>query len=272
MYLFSLIMWTYRNTFHYPHTVSVVQRMMAVPPSMKFVLMFGNYLLFSMCPWENPNIKMYVILFKILLNLISESLLVGFLFSIIFGFKIVRNDLPVRYFVTLLVSMLMNYIVIFVLMVFDQYYRIGTILYSTLNFWFMMISWITWIITFCRLKALNSNTREIQQVISEKMTITIQTGILITCFYMFEVVYHGVLAYLGIPVTRYEETTFYMFHESTDCVIIIGLMFSLRAREYIPYFRVVNFDENEEEDQEPHAPNRANNRSAQTIQWAITNQ
>ena len=195
-YLFSLILWTYRNTFHYPHTVTIVQRMMTIPPSFKFVLMFGNYLLFSLCPWENPNIKMYLILCKILLNLISESLLVGFLFSITFGFKIVRRDLSVKYFVTLLVWMLMNYLVIFILMVFDQYHKIGTILYSILNSIFVIISTAASADTICRLKTITSNTREIQRVISEKTNVSIQTGLLIIMFYMLEVFYHGILALL----------------------------------------------------------------------------
>ena len=140
LYLFSLLLWIYRNTYHYPQTVTILHRLLTIPPSLKLLLMISNYMIYWLCPWDTPGVKMYLILAKILLNLISESIFVGILFSIIFGYRLVRSTLPVKYFVVMLVAMLSNYLVIFILMVFDQFHRIGTILYSILNVIFLVFS------------------------------------------------------------------------------------------------------------------------------------
>jgi hypothetical protein len=100
-YMIVLALWFYRNA-HYPNTMTVLHRILSVPPVVKLFLMAGNYMTFYFCPWENANIKIYLILLKILLNLIFESILIASLFLIATGFKIARSNISMNNFIVML--------------------------------------------------------------------------------------------------------------------------------------------------------------------------
>ena len=101
-YCIILSLWFYRNLVHYPNTMTVMHRLLSVPPCVKFFLMVLNYLMFFTCPWKMPNLKIYIILLKILLNLVFESMLLGSLFLISMGFKIARTNISMQNFVVML--------------------------------------------------------------------------------------------------------------------------------------------------------------------------
>lgn len=84
------VLWIYRNKYHYPNTMTVLHRLLSVPPVVKFILMVANFYMFYLCPWKNIDLKIYVILVKILLNLIYESITVGIFFLIAMGYKIAK--------------------------------------------------------------------------------------------------------------------------------------------------------------------------------------
>lgn len=130
IYTVVLILWVYRNVYHYPRTMTVLHRLLTVPLALKLTLMVSNYCMFYLCPWYSGNLRMYIILAKILLNLIFETILVGVFFLVSFGFKIAKNNISVRNFVTMLVGMLANYLVVFILMVFNEFIGFGIILYT----------------------------------------------------------------------------------------------------------------------------------------------
>lgn len=101
-YMIVLALWFYRNIVHYPNTMTVLHRLLTVPPVVKVLLMLSNYLMFLFCPWKNANIKIYLILIKILLNLVFESILIGTFFLIAMGFKIARSNISMKNFIIML--------------------------------------------------------------------------------------------------------------------------------------------------------------------------
>ena len=130
--------------------------------------------MFFTCPWNNPTIKIYIILIKILLNLVFESMLIGSLFLIAMGFKIARNNVSLKDFVIMLSSMLLNYLVIFILLVFNEIYGIGTILYTIINIGFLVFLTITSLNVISKLKSLqriSANNRYPEEAVNIKLSI-----------------------------------------------------------------------------------------------------
>ena len=61
---------------------------------------------------------------------------------------------------------------------------------------------------------------------------------------------------LNFPRSLKGEEVFYIFHETTDFLLLTFLLYTLRTREYIPYFGVINLDNDnldnsQIEDQQP---------------------
>lgn len=225
--------------------MTVLHRLMSVPPTVKFFLMVVNYLMFFTCPWKNANLKIYIILFKILLNLIFESMLIGTLFLISIGFKIARSNVSMRNFVIMLSAMLLNYLVIFILLVFNEFYSIGTILYTLINIGFlvyMTLNSIEVIEKLQRFQRVARNNRYPEQALQLKLKIMKVCMIFVIAFFGFEIFYHGLLSIFSVPTTRYQERYFFVCHEITDLLIMCGLMYILRTREYIPYYGIINLD------------------------------
>jgi hypothetical protein len=141
--------------------------------------------------------------------------------------------------------MLVNYLVIFVLLVFNEFYSIGTILYTLVNTAFLV--YLT-IISYDVIKKLRNfqsvaiNNRYPQNAVNMKLSLMKKSTVLIIAFFGLEIFYHGVLGIFGIPNSHVTETYLYSVHEITDFVIISLLMFTLRTREYIPYYGVINVD------------------------------
>jgi hypothetical protein len=142
LYLLVLSLWFYRNVFHYPNTMTVLHRLMSIPPVAKLVLIFANYLMYTFCPWKNVSIKNYIILVKVLLTLIFESMLIGTFFLIAMGYKIAKSNISLRNFGIMITAMLSNYLVVFIFLVFNEFYSIGTLLYNILNISFFIFVYI----------------------------------------------------------------------------------------------------------------------------------
>jgi hypothetical protein len=83
-----------------------------------------------------------------------------------------------------------------------------------------------------------------QRAISVKISLMSRSVILICLFFLLEVFYHGVLYCLGFPSTIRESQAFFVVHESTDFLILTSLMYILKTQEYIPYYGVINLDDN----------------------------
>lgn len=230
---------------HHPNTNTFLHRIMSGPPIIKLFLMVTSYLVFFTCPWNNANVKIYIILVKILLNLIFESVLVGSLFLISIGFKIARSDISMFNFAVMLSIMLFNYLVIFVLIVFNEFYSIGTILYTTINFILMIYLTLNIVNVLSKLdmfRRVAQNSRYPSQAIEIKTRIMKQAMIVIFIFFFLEVFYHGILAVFRIPSTREGNRNFFMCHEITDFIIVTCLLYIVRTREYIPYYGIINID------------------------------
>lgn len=101
-YLIVLALWLYRNVVHYPNTMTVLHRLLTIPPVLKVMLMATNYMMFYLCPWKNANLRIYIILIRILINLVLESMLIGIFFLISMGFKIAKSNVSIRNFVIML--------------------------------------------------------------------------------------------------------------------------------------------------------------------------
>lgn len=270
IYIITLILWVYRNTYHYPRTMTVLHKLLTVPLVLKLILMMTNYGMLYLWPWYSGNLKMYIILAKILLNLIFETILIGAFFLIAFGFKIARNNISVRSFITMLVGMLANYLVIFILMVFNEFIGIGTILYTWLNICFLVFLSVTSLEIIEKLQVMRDNAinnRQPEAAVNLKISMMYKSIAIIATFFTLEIFYHGVLGVFGVPSTRYQEKMFYIVHESTDWLLLVLLMFILRAKDYIPYFGIINLDEenvgyNEVEFQQFN--------DVETLTWAVT--
>ena len=270
IYIITLILWVYRNTYHYPRTMTVLHKLLTVPLILKLILMMTNYGMLYLWPWYSGNLKMYIILAKILLNLIFETILIGAFFLIAFGFKIARNNISVRSFITMLVGMLANYLVIFILMVFNEFIGIGTILYTWLNICFLVFLSVTSLEIIEKLQVMRDNAinnRQPEAAVNLKISMMYKSIAIIVTFFTLEIFYHGVLGVFGVPSTRYQEKMFYIVHESTDWLLLVSLMFILRAKDYIPYFGIINLDEenvgyNEVEFQQFN--------DVETLTWAVT--
>ena len=270
-YIIALMLWIYRNLYHYPRTMTVLHRLLTIPPLVKLTLMMTNYSMLYLCPWYNGNVKMYIILAKILLNLIFETILIGSFFLVAYGFKIARNSITMKSFTIMLVCMLVNYLVIFILMIFNEFGNIGTVLYTWLNISFLIFLTVTGLENIEKLQAIRDNAinnRQPEMAINIKISMMSKSIIVIASFFILEIFYHGVLGIFGVPSTRYQEKMFYIFHESTDWIILISLLFILKTQDYIPYFGIINLDEenigyNEVEFQQFN--------DVETLTWAITN-
>lgn len=253
LYLLVLSLWFYRNIVHYPNTMTVLHRLMSIPPVAKFILIFANYLMYSFCPWKNVSIKNYIILVKVLLTLVFESVLIGTFFLIAMGYKIARSNISLRNFGIMITAMLSNYLVVFIFLVFNEFYSIGTLLYNMLNisfFIFVYISGGTIVSKLRYMQQIAANFQYPQRAISVKISLMSRSVILICLFFLLEVFYHGVLYCLGVPSTLKESQGFFVIHESTDFLILASLMFILKTQEYIPYYGVINLDDNSSDTEE----------------------
>lgn len=68
--------------------------------------------------------------------------------------------------------------------------------------------------------------------------------VVIGLFFSLEIFYHGILKIFGFPYSRETEEMFYIFHECTDALLLGYLLYTLRTRDYIPYYGIVNLDNN----------------------------
>lgn len=149
--------------------------------------------------------------------------------------------------------MLVNYLVIFVLLVFNEFYSIGTIMYTTINIAFLLFLTMTSMDIIKKLKrmlAIARNQRYPERALKVKIELMTRSMALIAIFFVLEIIYHGVLSFIGIPSNRNDESMFYIFHETTDFIIIAILLYVLKTQEYIPYFGVLNLDAENPEQEE----------------------
>eukprot|EP00344_Euplotes_crassus_P001547 CAMPEP_0197018752 /NCGR_PEP_ID=MMETSP1380-20130617/80285_1 /TAXON_ID=5936 /ORGANISM="Euplotes crassus, Strain CT5" /LENGTH=189 /DNA_ID=CAMNT_0042446027 /DNA_START=1007 /DNA_END=1576 /DNA_ORIENTATION=+ len=86
------------------------------------------------------------------------------------------------------------------------------------------------------------NNRYPEQAINIKLKIMKQSAMVIVAFFLFEILYHGVFSILGIPSSRTGDQVFFICHEVTDFVIMSAMLYILRTREYIPYYGIINLD------------------------------
>lgn len=148
--------------------------------------------------------------------------------------------------------MLTNYLVIFILLVFNEFYSIGTILYTLVNITFLVFLTITSFGVIGKLKYLQRvaiNNRFPQNAVNMKLSLMTRSTVLIMVFFSLEIFYHGFLGVFGIPTSHVGERYFYLFHETTDFILISLLMYTLRTREYIPYYGIINLDNEEQEEE-----------------------
>ena len=193
LYFIVFLLWVYRNKYHYPNTMTVLHRMLTVPPFVKFLLVFTNYYFFYLCPWKSISVKAYVILIKVLLNLIFESILVGVFFLIAMGYKIAKSNVTNKEFGIMLGGMMTNYISIFILMVFNEFYSIGTILYTGVNILFLIYlsaNGISIIMRLMNILDLSQNQRYPEQAIKEKLSMMTKSIAVISLFFSLEIFYH----------------------------------------------------------------------------------
>lgn len=133
----------------------------------------------------------------------------------------------------------MNYLFVFILMVFNEFFVIGTTLYSILNSIFLVFLAYSSIEIICRLRSLREQAvrdGNPERAINVKISLMTKSMTVIIVFFILELFYHGVLGAMDIPSTRWEEQMFYISHETTDFILITILLFVLRTQDFIPYF------------------------------------
>lgn len=212
LYAIIISLWFYRNVVHYPSTMTSLHRLLSIPPVAKLVLMAVNYLLYTACPWRYLNLKIYLILFKILLNLVFESVLVGTFLLIAMGYKIAKSNVSIRNFVVMMTAMLANYMIVFILMIFNEFYAIGTILYTCLNIALLVYVAVVGFDIVDKLKGMRhfaENNQFPQRALFVKIQLMQRSVVLICAFFILEIFYHGVLHILDIPTSKWGDQMFY---------------------------------------------------------------
>jgi hypothetical protein len=170
------------------------------------------------------------------------------------GFKIARQNLSIREFGITMAAMLVYYFTIFVLLVFNDIFQVGSFLYNIVNFIFLIICAKYSVQIIVKLKTILAVARNMQnpeRAIRAKLRIMKLSTTIIILFFLLEITYHGVLRIFNFPHTFTQDNIFFLVHESTDCAIILLLLYIMRAKDYIPYYGVINVDSNiiEEDDE-----------------------
>lgn len=243
IYLSLTTVWVCWNMFKHPSETTVLHKIMAVPPILKLIECLMYYLLSADCPWTNYPYFSYLILNRMLVCLVSESVLIGMCFLISFGYKIARSNITRRNISVLMSSIVANYILLFICNVVQVYHFAHWIILAILNTSYLMLVFHNINGVIQNLKKLKRLTYHniIHENIDDKISSMMTCNQVLIVYFSWRSV-TSLTQMVVAPNSPDAISIIIFFQEAVTIILFFTLMSTLKTRKLHRVYHLIDID------------------------------